>query len=156
MDQHGSSNKAYGSLCRRSFSVARGKLSGVTQNGSCMDYESDSIQCFDIRTTNLFFLKKDNADDETRCCSNITLLLQEGNHRKTIYIVYDRRINCSEELLIQKIIHICDMKRDFFFLKVSLSYKLAITSGAAIFTSIYKEEFLAAAETSMKSFICYY
>lgn len=102
-----------------------------------------------------FFLKKDNADDETRCCSNITLLLQEGNHSKTIYIVYDRRINCSEELLIWKIRHICDVKR-YFFLKVSLSYKLAITFGAAIFTSIYKEEFLAAAETSMKSFICYY
>lgn len=73
MDQHGSSNKAYGSLRRRSFSVAHGKLSGVTQNGSCMDDENDSIQCFDFRVT--FFFFKDNTDGETRCCANITLLL---------------------------------------------------------------------------------
>lgn len=83
-----------------------------------------------------------------RCCYRKVTTVQPF-----IQFIYDGRINCSEELLILKIRHICDMKRDFFFLKVSLSYKLAITFDAAtcIFTSMYKEGYLAAAETSMKT-----
>jgi len=37
---HGSSNTAYGSLWRRSFSGGHGKLSGVTQNENCTDDEN--------------------------------------------------------------------------------------------------------------------
>lgn len=104
--------------------------------------------------SNFFFFFKDNIDGETRCCANITLLRQEGNHSSTIYTVHlwqknklFWRVSYSEDKT-----HLW-YEKGFFFLKVSLSYKLAITFDGAtcIFTSMYKEGFLAAAETSMKT-----
>lgn len=73
MDQHDSSNQADGNLCR-SFSVAHGKLSGVTGNECGMNDENGPSKHL-IPELYSFFLK--TIQTRTSYCIDVTLLLQE-------------------------------------------------------------------------------
>lgn len=92
---HGSSNTAYGSSWRRSFSGGHGKLSGVTWNGNCMDDENVLIS----KALTLFFWKRQYRQCKVLCWCHPAASGMLSATQPFIQIILDRRINSSGVLL---------------------------------------------------------